>query len=124
MERSMERKPFYFKTNFWLLALVLIIGAAQMLRLSDIPVKDIARQYWPLVFVATAIFQLVSTRYRDLSSSLILLFIGIVLTLFNTGILTPEVVKLYWQQSLKNLFGPIFKGQLNLTGWFKLVIGV
>ncbi len=120
----MGKKRFYYKTNFWLIILVAIIGVAQMLRMSDIPVREISRQYWPLLFVFTAIFQLISNRYRDLSYSIILLLIGLILLLFNIGVLTPDVLRTYWKQSLKHLLGPILQGNSILTGWFKFFIGV
>jgi len=83
----------YKRPEFWLLAVLLISLAMRWLKILEISPDRLIETYWPLLFVLAGIFLLISSRYRDVGSSVLLIFMGVLLFMIQTDIITWEYLQ-------------------------------
>ncbi len=90
---AMNWRELYKRPDFWLVAFLggwMVLHGMKQLHISP---ENWTEQYWPLLFVAAGVYLLISTRYRDATSSLMLISLGIILFLIQIEILTPEFIQ-------------------------------
>ncbi len=90
---SMKLKSNYKRPEFWLLAVLLISLAMRWLKILRISPDRLVETYWPLLFVLAGIFLLTSAGYRDVGSSILLIFMGVLLFMIQTDIITWEYLQ-------------------------------
>ncbi len=83
----------YKRPEFWLLIVILILLATRWLKLLEISPDRLVEAYWPLLFVLAGVFLLISSRYRDVGSSVLLIFLGALLFMIQTNIITWEYLQ-------------------------------
>lgn len=91
---SMNWKHLYKRADFWLVKLLTALTGLHWLKKFNFAPETMVQEYWPLLFVAAGIYLLISTRYRDATSSLMLISLGVILFLIRIEILTPEFIQI------------------------------
>ena len=104
----MLRKPIHLLPEFWIMVILLIGSVVHQLNKRGIDLVEMSTDCWPLIFLGLGVFQLTSVRFRDVSSSMILILIGIGLTLYNLGVLDPDTLENLSPQRLKSIIDYLF----------------
>ena len=65
-------------------------------------------RFWPVILIIIGILQSLNSRYKDLTSSILLIFIGVILLLFKLELLTQIILLDIWPDSIKQIMGNIF----------------
>jgi len=100
----MKAKQLYLKPEFWAAILVAVFGAFQTLQKLNIDIQSLISDFWPTVFILLAFLQLCSRRYRDVTSIILLLGIGIVLLQAKLHFIPTENIQRVWADTLLILF--------------------
>jgi hypothetical protein len=69
---------------------------------------EAVEKFWPVTLICIGILQSFNSRYKDLTSSILLIFGGVILLLFKLNLLTQIFLLNFWPDSLKQIIGKLF----------------
>jgi hypothetical protein len=79
----------------WCGILLLISYGILYLNLYEINYPYLLKTFWPLILIITGILQTLNSRFRDLTSAILLIIIGVIILSKNLQIFSME---LFWEK--------------------------